>query len=104
LIRLTGDIADLPSATIISTDYYYAFSRVGSPLVKALQSADARLASVVEAAFNHVDLVDMETAQFYHLCHVLGGDSLEFVALKGASNPITDFSQRTCTQNHCSFT
>jgi hypothetical protein len=93
--RWHSDIAALPSASIISTDYYYGFSRMGSPLVKALQEADARLVDVFTKACNQADLVDMETAQFYHLCRVLGGDSLQFVALKGSSNPITDFSLQT---------
>jgi hypothetical protein len=93
--RWLGNVSHLPNASIISTDYYYGFSAMRSPMVKALQEADARLANVFSKACDEVDLVDMETAQFYHLCRVLGGDVLQFIALKASSNPITDFAQQT---------
>lgn len=92
--RWNAGLPDLPSATIVSTDYYYGFSRLRSPLVKALQDADVKLKGVMGSALDAVDLVDMEVAQFYHFCRVLGGNPLEYVALKGAANPITDVSEQ----------
>jgi hypothetical protein len=88
-------IADIPTASIVSTDYYYGFSEGNSPMVKALQDADIRLRAVMDSALGRVDLVDMETAQFYYLCRVLGGEHLQYLALKGPANSIEDVSQQT---------
>lgn len=90
-----GPIKEMPTASIVSTDYYNGFSKVQSPRVNALQQADTRLKPVMDSIIGTVDLVDMETAQFYHFCRVLGGEHLQYLALKGATNPITDVSQQT---------
>jgi hypothetical protein len=80
--------------TIVSTDYYYGFTlRKKFPTPK-LWAADTRLCKSVSAALARADLVDMETGQFYHLCRVLRPD-WQYLAIKGAANPLSDFSQQT---------
>ena len=80
--------------TIVSTDYYYGFTLKKTHPTPKLWSADTRLAKTVDASLKKADLVDMETGQFYHLCRVLRPD-LQFLAIKGAANPLSDFSQQT---------
>ena len=83
-----------PTRTIVSTDYYYGFTLKKTHPTPKLWAADTRLAKTVVASLKKSDLVDMETGQFYHLCRVLRPD-LQFLAIKGAANPLTDFSQQT---------
>jgi hypothetical protein len=71
-----------------STDYYYGFSERTDETVRRLQGADARLKAAVASLWDRVDMVDMETAQFYHLCAMLRPHGLEFIAIKGPSNTI----------------
>ena len=79
---------------IVSTDYYYGFTLKKTEPTPKLWAADTRLAKCVAAALKQSDLVDMETGQFYHLCRVLRPE-LQFLAIKGAANPLSDFSQQT---------
>jgi purine-nucleoside phosphorylase len=81
------------SQRIVSTDYYYGFTLKKAWPAAELWSADARLAKTVAKAVEKVDLVDMESGQFYHLCRTLRPD-LEYLAIKGAANPLADFSQQ----------
>lgn len=85
---------NLSTQTIVSTDYYYGFTLKKDWPTPKLWSADTRLAKSVPRALAAVDLVDMETGQFYHLCQTLRSD-LQYLAIKGAANPLTDFSQQT---------
>lgn len=78
---------------IVSTDYYYGFTLKKDWPARALWAADSRLEKTVAKALAASDLVDMETGQFYHLCSVLRPD-WEFLAIKGAANPLRDFSQQ----------
>ncbi len=79
--------------TIVSTDYYYGFTLKKAWPTPKLWEADTRLAKSVSKALEKSDLVDMETGQFYHLCRTLRPD-LQYLAIKGAANPLTDFSQQ----------
>jgi hypothetical protein len=81
--------ASLKEASVVSTDYYYGFSMdLRSQL---LRQADARLAKAVSRAWGKVDMVDMETAQFYHLCSLSGRTDLGYAAVRGPSNHIDNF-------------
>lgn len=81
------------SQRIVSTDYYYGFTLKKEWPAPALWTADSRLEKTVKKALQHADLVDMETGQFYHLCRTLRPD-LQYLAIKGAANPLADFSQQ----------
>lgn len=95
--RFEGDLvtqARLKGARVASTDYYYGFSR--NPPSQVLRSADAILEGAVAQLFDKVDLIDMETAQFYHFCRALfPGDRLHFIALKGAANSLSEQALQT---------
>ena len=85
---------NIESRRIVSTDYYYGFTlRKNWPSPK-LWSADTRLAQSVPKVLAKSNLVDMETGQFYHLCQTLRPD-LQYLSLKGAANPLRDFTQQT---------
>jgi hypothetical protein len=79
----------LPGATIVSTDFYYGFTGAARrpgypPITRHVEAAFAKPAS-------HASLVDMETGQFYFLCHAFRGKRpMEFVAVKGPANPVLD--------------
>jgi hypothetical protein len=83
-----------PTQRIVSTDYYYGFTLKRARPTPQLWAADTRLAKTVAKALRRADLVDMETGQFYHLCQTLRPD-WQFLAIKGAANPLTDFTQQT---------
>jgi hypothetical protein len=80
--------------TIVSTDYYYGFTLKNNWPTQKLWAADSRLRKSVRPALAKSDLVDMETGQFYHLCATLRPD-LQYLAIKGAANPLSDFSLQT---------
>ena len=80
--------AVLAPRSIVSTDFYYGFSPVAHPLRDALLAHDAGLAEELAQHLPRCPLVDMESAQFYHLCRALEGDALEFVAVKAAANHV----------------
>jgi hypothetical protein len=77
-------LENIPASSIISTDYYYGFSRGKNSSV--LRNKDRRLNDVVDYAWRKVDMVDMETAQFYYFCQLLGSPILQYAALKGPAN------------------
>jgi hypothetical protein len=80
-------MATIPKATIVSTDFYYGFAGKEKrpeypPIMQRVENRFAAINGVV-------DLVDMETAQFYYFCGVFQGSRpMEFVAVKGPANPI----------------
>jgi len=78
----------LPSASIVSSDFYYGFYQGEDPVRLRLRDAVPSLRSDVARFYPRVDLVDMECAQFYWLCATVGGDSLGFAAIKGAANAV----------------
>ncbi len=78
----------LPSASIVSTDFYYGFYQGDDPARLRLRDAVPSLRSDVARIYPRVDLVDMECAQFYWLCGILGGDDTAFAAIKGAANAV----------------
>ncbi len=89
--------AGLEKTSTVSTDYYYGFSKgKGS---RKLRTSDARLRRSVLSLWNHAKLVEMETAQFYHFCRVLGNSNLEYVAVRGASNYLDVPDEQICSTN-----
>jgi len=92
---LTSITPALAGARVASTDYYYGFSRETDAASEKLRSADPLLARAVTELFDQVDLIDMETAQFYHFCRELFPQDVSFVALKGASNSLSEQTLQT---------
>jgi hypothetical protein len=76
-----------PTASIVSSDFYYGFSPARRPgdyrhRLPALRRDFERLST-------RVDLVDMEVGQFYALCRLIPDKpGLQFIAVKGASNAV----------------
>ncbi len=80
----------LQSRSTVSTDYYYGFSTDPDSRAVKLREADPVLADTLLKMWASTELVDMETAQFYHLCSLLGDKQLQFVAIKGPANKVAD--------------
>jgi hypothetical protein len=79
--------AKCPPTSIVSTDFYYGFT--GRTLTGKYPAAGAALRASVEKHLSTRDLVDMETAQFYHFCDRFDRTGrLQYLAIKGAANPI----------------
>lgn len=82
-----------PTATIVSSDFYYGFSPAKKPgdyrhRLPALRRDFERLAPIV-------DLVDMEVAQFYALCRLIPEQpGLHYLAIKGASNGVDNHGEQ----------
>ncbi len=82
-----------PTASIVSSDFYYGFSPATRPgdyrhRLPALRRDFERLAP-------RVDLVDMEVAQFYALCRLIpDAAGLRFLAIKGASNAVENHAEQ----------
>ena len=82
-----------PTASIVSSDFYYGFSPPTRPgdyrhRLPALRRDFARLS-------RSVDLVDMEVAQFYALCRLIpDAPGLRFLAIKGASNGVENHAEQ----------
>ena len=87
--------ANLQDCSIISTDYYYGFSSDPSQRAIALRRADPVLAESLATLWTKAPLTDMETAQFYHLCKLLGQPALQFAAIKGPANKVSEASVAT---------
>jgi hypothetical protein len=86
-VRPRFAVADGETASIVSTDYYYGFT--DRSLDASYPAAGAGLRSAVEKFLPVCDLVDMETAQFYHFCERFDRTGrLQYVAIKGAANDI----------------
>jgi hypothetical protein len=82
-----------PSATIVSSDFYYGFSPALAPgdyrhRLPGLRADFLRLSA-------SVDLVDMEVGQFYALCRLIPTrPGLRFLAFKGASNAVDNHGEQ----------
>lgn len=82
-----------PTASIVSSDFYYGFAPAQRPgdyrhRLPALRRDFERLSSFV-------DLIDMEVAQFYALCRLIPDQpGLRFLAIKGASNAVENHSEQ----------
>lgn len=82
-----------PSATIVSSDFYYGFSPALAPgdyrhRLVAVRGDYQRLSGAM-------DLVDMEVGQFYALCRLIpDAPGLRFIAFKGASNAIDNHGEQ----------
>lgn len=87
------DFPSGPSATIVSSDFYYGFS-------PALSAGDYRhrlpgLRADFLRLSASVDLVDMEVGQFYALCRLIPDrPGLRFLAFKGASNSVDNHAEQ----------
>ncbi|HSI34351.1 MAG: hypothetical protein ACAI43_05745 [Phycisphaerae bacterium] len=83
----------------VSTDFFYGFSPKPAAAEYAGPTGNAawagRLAERFEAYRRRYDLVEMEVAQFYFLCRQFGDAGLQYIAFKGASNPVTDLDAQT---------
>jgi len=79
---------EYPVASSVSTDFFYGFAE------SAMRARTYRLgrSDLGQLYQKHVDrgtqLVDMEIGQFYAFCHSFGDPSLQYIAVKGASNEI----------------
>jgi hypothetical protein len=82
-----------PTASIVSSDFYYGFSPARRPgdyrhRLPALRRDFERLST-------RVDLVDMEVGQFYALCRLIPDKpGLQFIAVKGASNAVENHAEQ----------
>lgn len=82
-----------PTASIVSSDFYYGFSPARFPgdyrhRLPALRRDFERLSP-------RVDLVDMEVGQFYALCRLIPDrPGLRFLAIKGASNAVENHAEQ----------
>jgi uridine phosphorylase len=106
---------NLAKATIVSTDFYYGFTIGGTHNPYAAQFAHlaqqvTQLSQITTTVNSEtrvgVDMVDMETAQFFALC-ALPHFQFEYAAVKGPANRLTaqqeqnEYSQgimNTCVQ------
>lgn len=85
--------ADGPTASIVSSDFYYGFAPARHPgdyrhRLPALRGDFERLSAFV-------DLVDMEVGQFYALCRLIPErPGLRFLAIKGASNAVENHGEQ----------
>ncbi|MEY4488847.1 MAG: hypothetical protein RIQ79_1355, partial [Verrucomicrobiota bacterium] len=82
-----------PTASIVSSDFYYGFSPAARP-------GDYRhrlpgLRRDFELLSSSVDMVDMEVGQFYALCRLIPEQpGLSFLAIKGASNGVDNHGEQ----------
>jgi hypothetical protein len=84
----------VPKATIVSTDYYYGFSRIENQQLVRLRKLDGALSQDFQKILTEIDLVDMEVAQFYFICFAFGGVGLRWLAVKGPANDLDHFSEQ----------
>jgi hypothetical protein len=77
-----------PTASAVSTDFYYGFSP--KALSGEYPAAGESLRRAVRTHLHARDLVEMETAPFYHLCDRFDRTGrLRFLSIKGAANDVT---------------
>jgi hypothetical protein len=85
--------AGIPTASSVSTDFFYGFS----PRVMAGEYPFGR-GHLRERYREHVrrgtQFVEMEVAQFYAFCDRFGHAELRYLAIKGASNELGDDAQQ----------
>ncbi|MDB6039286.1 MAG: hypothetical protein JWM99_3127 [Verrucomicrobiales bacterium] len=84
----------IPEATIVSTDYYYGFSRIENPQLCKLRERDEALSRDFRTLLKEIDLVDMEVAQFYFICSAFHKPGLNWLAVKGPANALDKFSEQ----------
>ncbi len=81
------------SASIVSTDFYYGFTE--APVDDRYSRKLTHLKKDVVKFSHKADFVDMEVGQFYALCDLmLGDDSVQYIAIKGAANTLTDQNEQ----------
>jgi len=89
--RFDAPLALEDCASLVSTDLYYGFSALAFSGARgeALARFRAAYPTIVEDFHRFAakaDLIDMETAQFYRLCRLFGGDELEYLSIKASAN------------------
>jgi hypothetical protein len=83
------NLSQVPSETIVSTDFYYGFAGLGQRpgYPEIMQRAKESFSRNGQRA----KLVDMEAGQFYFLCDAFRGErEIEYLAIKGAANSLAD--------------
>lgn len=82
---------EYPTATIASSEFYYGFAdpysyeRVKNCYPRRLP----QLKILCNEMVSNIDLIDMESAQFYALCRIIPDKrGLEFVSIKGPANTL----------------
>jgi uridine phosphorylase len=85
-------IEGLETGSVVSSDYYYGFSK--DPRSGRLRDRDEHLREAVESAWNKVNMVDMETAQFYYLCDSMSSHRLSYAAVRGPANTVGKFHEQ----------
>jgi Phosphorylase superfamily len=85
-------IKGLATGSVVSSDYYYGFSK-DSPSSN-LRDRDQHLREAVESAWNKIHMVDMETAQFYYLCDSMSSNRLSYAAVRGPANTVGKFHEQ----------
>ncbi len=81
--------------SVVSTDFYYGFSMFPHPAVEKIKLSNPQLQDDFKNIWKTTDLIDMETAPFYFFCKTLGGENLQYIAIRGAANTSQDFTQQT---------
>jgi hypothetical protein len=84
----------ISKATIVSSDYYYGFSRIENQPLNKLRKLDGALSQDFRNILTEIDLVDMEVAQFYFLCSAFSGAGLRWIAVKGLANDLDRFNEQ----------
>ena len=84
--RWSSPLRSHPTATIVSTDYYYGFGTQEDSRSGNLRRNDRELSKGFASIIGESHLVDMETGQFYHFCSIIAPISLNFIAIKGPAN------------------
>jgi len=85
-------IEGLEIGSVVSSDYYYGFSKDSRS--GQLRDRDEHLREAVESAWNKIHMVDMETAQFYYLCDSMSSDRLSYAAVRGPANTVGKFHEQ----------
>lgn len=84
---------NLPTATSVSTDFYYGFSPKLGTAAYPLQHS--RLQEMYDRHIRDgTELVEMEVAQFYFFCGLLGDKSLQYAAVKIPVNSVSQVEQQ----------
>jgi hypothetical protein len=80
-------LAQVPSETIVSTDFYYGFAGLGQR--PGYPDIMRRAKESFSRSGQRAKLVDMEAGQFYFFCDAFRGErEIEYLAIKGAANSV----------------
>jgi Phosphorylase superfamily len=87
-------VKEIRTSSVVSSDYYYGFSTESQS--KQLRERDRHLREAVNAVhdYSSIEMVDMETAQYYYFCDCMGGGSLSYAAVRGPANSVGNFHKQ----------